>query len=459
VQNSFRGVYGVVASMASLIGCGETAIGAESDTSGEGIAVVGAVTVELASGLPSCSPERRGAVYFVKSEEQLYYCDTWRYRKLPLPTVSGSHGLCRVEPADLTACSNGGVAISTGVDRDRDGVLDANEVEASEHVCSGLDGADGADGADGSDGTDAVSWVIALEPAPVSECPAGGTTIQAGPDADRDGLPESIATSRTVCNGQPGAMGAPGEDALVERASVIAPGTECEFGGERRERGLDTNGNRELEDVEILPTLSVVVCFVPEANVAGAALELGGEFLRGSDLEAPSPRFLHYTLDFGTTGVDTGALSAQAQRALTPETATSVREAYAIDLLHASGGADLLALAGEIDFTDPAGARCDLTVEIQGREAAVVVSAANVPFDGITADYAARLWARSLDETRSALENLPATRAPDKGVLVIFVSDAIPAQILADAYQALPAAVRGDTIAIVVETLGADGQL
>ena len=43
-----------------------------------------------------------------------------------------------IEPGDV--CANGGVAISTGVDANADGVLDEDEIASTENVCNGVDG-------------------------------------------------------------------------------------------------------------------------------------------------------------------------------------------------------------------------------------------------------------------------------------------------------------------------------
>lgn len=52
-------------------------------------------------------------------------------------------------------CANGGIKIETGIDSNADGVLDDDEVNASQtkYLCNGSDGEDGINGKDGTDGT------------------------------------------------------------------------------------------------------------------------------------------------------------------------------------------------------------------------------------------------------------------------------------------------------------------
>lgn len=51
--------------------------------------------------------------------------------------------LSPVEPGE--ACENGGQRIDTGVDDNRNGVLDPNEVDATAYICHGRNAGAGAD--------------------------------------------------------------------------------------------------------------------------------------------------------------------------------------------------------------------------------------------------------------------------------------------------------------------------
>jgi uncharacterized delta-60 repeat protein len=106
------------------------------------------------------------------------------------------------EPAGLR-CAAGGVLIESGVDVDRDGVLDPSEVSTSQYVCNG---ANGTAGSAGSAGGTALTRLI--PEAAGSHCPTGGLRVESGVDADRDGIldPSEVTTFQYVCNGSsPGA--------------------------------------------------------------------------------------------------------------------------------------------------------------------------------------------------------------------------------------------------------------
>ena len=66
-------------------------------------------------------------------------------------------------------CPAGGLILESGIDDDRDEVLDPAEVDTTTFVCDGeegtdgQDGADGIDGQDGADGTDAASFGPVLD--------------------------------------------------------------------------------------------------------------------------------------------------------------------------------------------------------------------------------------------------------------------------------------------------------
>lgn len=140
------------------------------------------------------------------------------------------------------ACATGGQRIQVGLDDDRDGVLDAGEIDATSRVCNGLTGDDGATGADGEDGRAAL---VAVSPEPVgNHCAEGGQRLDAGLDLDRDGVldPEEIVSSAWVCHG---ARAEDGHTTLIAM-SDIAPGEECAAGGLRLVSGIDDDRDGAL---------------------------------------------------------------------------------------------------------------------------------------------------------------------------------------------------------------------
>lgn len=167
-------------------------------------------TFSVKSELPKCNASRFGEVYYVSSEEQLYYCDGAELRPIEVvgePGADGTNWLVSLAGATPATCENGGVAIEVGPDIDGDGVLDGNEVAGSAAVCNGADGATGPQGEDGEDGED------------------GG-------------------------DGQDGEDGEDGLSALV-RVTTEDSGANCEHGGTRIDVGLDDNRSGSLDEDEI----------------------------------------------------------------------------------------------------------------------------------------------------------------------------------------------------------------
>ncbi|MGB5810070.1 MAG: hypothetical protein WBG86_06030 [Polyangiales bacterium] len=101
---------------------------------------LGAITTATFGELPVCWFGRRAQVYYVTSTEQFLYCDGRRFVELDL-------------------------------------------------------------GAGGGGGT---NFVVNVAPASLDECPNGGALISSGPDANGDGVVDSVASSQSVCDGMDG---------------------------------------------------------------------------------------------------------------------------------------------------------------------------------------------------------------------------------------------------------------
>ena len=154
-----------------------------------------------------------------------------------------------IPPGDAD-CPNGGILVETGIDENRNGVLDADEVDASEKVCNG---ADGAQGPAGSDGLNALV-VIEDEPAGAN-CASGGKRIRSGLDANGDGAltEKEVVSDDYICNGAQGPAGNDGLDALITM-NPEPVGPNCPYGGLRVDVGIDTDRNGSLEPAEITQT-------------------------------------------------------------------------------------------------------------------------------------------------------------------------------------------------------------
>ena len=129
-------------------------------------------------------------------------------------------------------CPNGGTVVTSGLDADGDGQLTGIEIMAKEYICNGKDGLPGATGAQGADGATGAtgaagadgqngangqdgltSYVFQTEVLPGdTNCPAGGTVVTSGLDADGDGQLTGIEimAKEYICNGKDGLPGATG---------------------------------------------------------------------------------------------------------------------------------------------------------------------------------------------------------------------------------------------------------
>ena len=126
-------------------------------------------------------------------------------------------------------CQAGGQRVRAGIDDNGDGLLQDNEVDDATFLC---------------DPTRVLTEVTALNIGSI-ECPGGGQRIDVGVDANADGvLVAAEVTSTTfVCSGADGRR-------VLTRRTVEPAGANCVNGGERIAIGLDDNGNQLLEAAE-----------------------------------------------------------------------------------------------------------------------------------------------------------------------------------------------------------------
>lgn len=266
-------------------------------------------TYAALTDLPQCNSSRRGAVYYVSSEQKFYYCDGSLNVALDVvgkPGKDGASWLVKVSNATTSECADGGVVVRVGADTNHDGELADSEATGSSVVCSGATGptgptgpagetgdtgptgptgptgsrgdkgdqgetgasgptgatgpagepgATGQDGATGSNGSDGQTTLIATDPAPSSACPKGGLAVKSGLDTDRDGKldDDEVLDTDYVCNGDKGDSGDPGLTALVEQSSE-PPGSHCASGGTRIDVGLDDDRDSVLDADEVSST-------------------------------------------------------------------------------------------------------------------------------------------------------------------------------------------------------------
>ena len=180
---------------------------------------------------------------------------------------------------------DGGVQIDVGIDDNKNGVLDSNEIDDTTYICNGGDGVDGdsayqiwlnngntgseqdyldslegtsgtdgADGTDGNDGADGNNVLIETSTEPAgNNCANGGVKIMAGTDDNSNGVLQSseVDSTQYICDG--------GSSATTMLTSYSTPPTymNCDIGGSVIAHGLDngdgsgTAANGQLESGEV----------------------------------------------------------------------------------------------------------------------------------------------------------------------------------------------------------------
>jgi hypothetical protein len=162
--------------------------------------------------------------------------------------TDGKNGLVALipqEPGDR--CATGGVGVYSGLDLDGDGLLQSTEVRATVFVCNGANGAGGVNGASAA--------VRQTAEGAGANCAHGGTRIETGLDDDRDGSLDDAEVNHTsfVCDGAPGRAGQPGQPGLNALVSAVAeaPGANCAEGGVRIDLGTDDDRDGVLDASEV----------------------------------------------------------------------------------------------------------------------------------------------------------------------------------------------------------------
>lgn len=174
------------------------------------------------------------------------------------------------EPAGAN-CPAGGRRALVGRDIDRDGTLAVEEASSSTYLCNGREGAQGTPGSQGPTGDDGLNSLLAIAAEPAgANCAAGGSRVQSGLDADRDGIlaPGEVLQTAYVCRGEDGATGPAGNDGFdtLLETQPESPGGNCTHGGTRVRSGRDDDRDGVLDPGEIAHT--AYVCNAPPAGLA-----------------------------------------------------------------------------------------------------------------------------------------------------------------------------------------------
>lgn len=220
-----------------------------------------------------------------------------------------------VEPTGLN-CATGGVKLESGLDANRNGILDHAEIDATltRYVCNGAQGPQGVEGPEGPIGPQGVagpqgppgvagprgvqgySSVAATSvEAAGPNCATGGVKLQFGLDTNGDVTLSAgevnEALTRYVCNGvqgpqgmqgvagatgpqgatgAQGPVGPQGLTALV-KTTAEAAGANCGNGGTKFETGVDINSNGVLDPGEVNISLTRYVCH-PMSGIASVGI-------------------------------------------------------------------------------------------------------------------------------------------------------------------------------------------
>lgn len=208
---------------------------------------------------------------------------------------NGQTSLLTMSPEAAGAnCASGGRKLSSGLDANSNGTLDASEVSATSYVCHGASGLN--------------SLTRISNEAAGANCATGGKRIDSGLDTNGDGTLDAaeISASAYVCNGATGATGASGRNSLVDVLTEAA-GANCATGGKRINSGVDTNGNGTLDSGEV--TASSYVC--NGASGLSSLLAISEESA-GSNCAAGGKKITSGLDADGNGTLDSGEVSATA---------------------------------------------------------------------------------------------------------------------------------------------------
>jgi alpha-tubulin suppressor-like RCC1 family protein len=244
------------------------------------------VLVSASSALPACTLKTTDETAMVSSTGTLETCvgGLW----IPIPCVAGLGGDVAYDSAvqSLWACT----ANPDG------GQPEWMQITLPQGP-QGPPGPQGATGAQGIQGDAGLTALVAQTPlAAGSACVYGGTQVQAGLDANADGVLEAIEVQSTsnVCNGPPGPSG---DDSLFSVTSVPTGSAHCPGGGQEIQVGVDTNGDGVLESGEVQQTSYLCNGTSPTVD-AGACSPLAAVRCEGAQ---PQLCTTGGWLDFGTS--------------------------------------------------------------------------------------------------------------------------------------------------------------
>jgi hypothetical protein len=203
----------------------------------------------------------------------------------------------------------------------------------------------------------------------------------------------------------------------------------------------------------------------PDAVTGAGFGDLTGEcgVLTVADFTSSAPSIHRDTFTFATPYVDPDdrpQLTPGGQRMFaTPNAGGSsiASEAFAYEELARCEAATLLHTETEIVYTT-SGKITDFEVSMQGHQIGVSVTRGETyPLGGTyTMDAATTLITRKLNDIKTSTADVSAADKWDKQILAIMAYDEATADTMAQAWSALDANTKGDTIVVLTTTDGAD---
>jgi len=110
---------------------------------------------------------------------------------------NGSGSLTKITTETAgTNCTNGGLKLEYGTDKNGNGMLENDEISATSYVCNG------SDSSNGSSNTSGVSLVNISDESAGANCANGGSRVDSGIDQNNNGVLDSneIQNTKYVCN-------------------------------------------------------------------------------------------------------------------------------------------------------------------------------------------------------------------------------------------------------------------
>ncbi|MDA8154872.1 MAG: hypothetical protein M0Z52_00240, partial [Actinomycetota bacterium] len=155
--------------------------------------------------------------------------------------------------APASACPNGGITVETGVDTNGNGVLDPSEVQNTQYVCNGAPGTNGTNGTNGQ--TSLVS-ITAEPAGANCTYGGSKISSGLDANGDGILQASEVTGTSYICNGSNGTNGTNGTNGYNTLLDTTAEpaGANCAYGGLKVTSGQDTNRDGILQASEVTST-------------------------------------------------------------------------------------------------------------------------------------------------------------------------------------------------------------